>query len=319
VAALEQAGHTCVLYYTDRHGWSIEQHQRNFREWWPHIKADVRDAALGLEDAHGIFATGWATAYTLLASKAKGVRFYLVQDFEPWFYPAGSEALLAEATYRFGFHAITAGRWLSELLTRDYGMTADHFDFGADIARYSLDPGAERTGVCYYARFSKARRAYELGVLALELFAERHPDVDIHFYGDDVKRLPFKAINHATLRPNELNDLYNRCIAGLVLSATNVSLVPHEMLAGGCLPVVNDAEHNRIVLDNSEVVYAQPTPFELAETLSALVTRPAEARKAAAEAAAASVQGRSWDESGRQVERAVRSAVEAAARAGATA
>jgi hypothetical protein len=35
---------------------------------------------------------------------------------------------------------------------------------------------------------------------------------------------------------------------GLVLSATNMSLVPYEMLAACCIPVVNDAEHNRCVL-----------------------------------------------------------------------
>ena len=45
----------------------------------------------------------------MLASPARGARFYLVQDFEPSFYAAGSEALMAEATYRFGFHGVTAG------------------------------------------------------------------------------------------------------------------------------------------------------------------------------------------------------------------
>ena len=314
VSAMEQAGHRCVLYLTDRHGWSIEQHRETIRNWWPSLKADVRDAADGIEDAHAIFATGWQTAYPVLASRARGRRFYLVQDFEPWFYPAGSEALLAEATYRFGFHAITAGRWLADLMRRDYGLAADHFDFGCDLNRYGLDPSIERTGVCYYARYTKPRRAFELGLAALELFADRHPEVDIHLYGDPVKRVPFNSISHGTMTPDDLNVLYNQCVAGLVLSATNVSLVPHEMLAGGCLPVVNDAEHNRVVLDNSEVVYAPATPFELAATLSSLVERSAPERDAAARAAAASVQGRSWAEAGRQVEHAVRTAVEAAGR-----
>jgi len=312
VEALERAGHRCVVYFTDRHGWSIEQHRENLRNWWPSINADVRDAADGIEDAHAIFATSWETAYPVLASRARGVRFYLVQDFEPWFYPAGSEALLAEATYRFGFHGVTAGRWLAEMLTRDYGMDADFFDFGCDLDRYALDPSVRRTGICYYARFTKPRRAFELGLLALELFHARHPEVDIHLYGDPVKRPPFPTIDHGTMRPAELNGLYNRCIAGLVLSATNVSLVPHEMLAGGCIPVVNDAEHNRVVLDNSHVAYATATPYELADALCALVERPAAARRQAAEAAAGSVSGRFWDDAGRQVERAVRGAVLAA-------
>ena len=317
VEALERAGHTCVIYFRNLHGWTMDQHRETVRGWWPSLKADIRDAA-EIEDAHAIFATSWPTAYTVLASPARGARFYLVQDFEPSFYPAGTEALLAEATYRFGFHGVTAGRWLSARLTREYGMPADPFEFGCDLDKYALDPSAERRGVCYYARFSKPRRAFELGVVALELFAERCPDVDIHFFGDVAPRLPFKAINHGSLTPPRLNELYNRCVAGVVLSATNVSLVPHEMLASGCLPVVNDAEHNRIVLDNDEVVYVPPTPFELADALVALVERPAADQVRAAEAAARSVQSRSWADAGLQVEQAIRKVVTAAGRAAVT-
>lgn len=313
VAALEQAGHECVVYLHDRHGWSLEQHRRTIRTWWPWVKAEIRDAAEGIDDAHAVFATAWETAYVVLGSPARGARMYLVQDFEPWFYPAGSEALLAEATLRFGFHGVTAGRWLAELLRRDYRMPADHFDFGCDLDRYSLDDDAKRSGVCFFARPSTPRRAFGLGMAALDLFAARHPEVDVHLYGEPPGRPPFDAIDHGLLKPEQLNDLYNRCVAGLVLSATNVSLVPYEMLAAGCIPVVNDAEHNRVVLDNSEVVYAPATPFELANALDALVERPAPERREAARNAAASVRGTTWDQAGSTVEGIVRRVVEAAA------
>lgn len=309
IEALERRGHRCVLYFMDRHGWSIEQHRETMRMLRPEMRAEVRDLTDGIEDAHAIFATSWETAYPVLVSPARGTRFYLVMDFEPWFYPAGSQALLAEATYRFGFHGVTGGRWLAEMLARDYGMSADYFDFGCDLAHYGFDPDARRTAICYYARHTTPRRAYELGCAALGLFAARHPDVDIHFYGDRAPRLPYRIVDHGLLSPDELNALYNRCIAGLVLSATNVSLVPHEMLGAGCLPVVNDAEHNRVVLDNQHVVYAPPTPFEIANTLSQLIRRPADERAAAAAAAAASVRSRSWEIAADQLERAVRDVV----------
>jgi glycosyltransferase involved in cell wall biosynthesis len=312
-SSLEQAGHRCVIYLHDRHGWSLAQHEKTIRTWWPSLQAEVRDAADGIEDAHAIFATSWETAYPVLTTPARGARFYLVQDFEPAFYAAGSEALLAEATYRFGFHGITPGRWLAERLRDEYGMAADHFDFGCDLDRYKFDPAAERTGICLYARPSTPRRAFELAVAALDLFAERHPDVDIHLYGESVGRLPFAATDHGLLTPEQLGELYNRCVAGLALSATNISLVPYEMLGAGCIPVVNDAPQNRVVLDNPEVAYAPGTPFDLANALAALVERPAAERQAAAAAAAASVQGASWDDSGMVVERIVREAVEAAA------
>ena len=315
VAALERAGHRCILYLDDQHGWSLEQHRARIRSWWPWIAAEVRDLSAGIEDAHAIFATAWQTAYPVLASPARGVRFYLVQDYEPSFYPAGSESLLAEATYRFRFHGVTAGRWLAELLERDYVMAADHFDFGRDLT-YTLDASArpdQRTAVCFYSRPGTPRRAYELAVLSLELFAKRHPEVDIHLYGLEGKRLPFAATNHGLQTPAQLNALYNRSIAGLVLSATNVSLVPHEMLAGGCIPVVNDAEHNRVVLDNEHVAYAPATPFELANMLCKLVERPAAERRAAAEAAAASVDDASWDDAGDCVVRIVEGVVSGSA------
>jgi hypothetical protein len=77
------------------------------------------------------------------------------------------------------------------------------------------------------------------------------------------------------------------------------------MLAAGCIPVVNDAEHNRIVLDNDHVAYAAATPFEIAAALGAIVERPFAERAAAAEAAAASVQGASWDDAGAVIVRIV--------------
>ena len=310
VSSLEQAGHRCIVYLHDRHGWSLKQHARTIRAWWPSVQAEIRDASDGLEDAHAVFATSWETAYPVLASPAQGLRFYLVQDLEPLFYAAGSEALLAEATYRFGFRGVTPGRWLAGQLEQKYGMSADYFDFGCDLDRYRLDRAGERTGVCLYSRPSAPRRAFELGVAALDLFAERHPEIDIHTYGESVRRLPFVATDHGKLTPDGLNDLYNRCVAGLALSATNVSLVPCEMLAAGCIPVVNDAEQNRIVLDNPEVAYAPATPFDLANALAALVEKPAAERRAAAEAAAASVQGTSWEDAGAVFERVIRNAVE---------
>jgi glycosyltransferase involved in cell wall biosynthesis len=315
VARLERHGHRCTVYVYDLHGWELDQHRRTVAEWWPWVRAEVRDLAAGIADAHAVVATSWPTAYPALASPAAGRRFYFVQDLEPVFYPAGSLALLAEATYRFGFHGITAGRWLAERLWADYGMTADHFDFGCELEIYAAgEAGGEREGVCFYSRPSTPRRAHELAVLALELFAERNPEVPIHAFGEPAGPLPFRYTDHGLLRPSELAALYRSCAGGLVLSATNVSLVPYEMLAAGCVPVVNDAEHNRVVLANDCVAYAPAQPAALAQALERLVRRPPAQRAAAAARAAASVRSASWEEAATQVERALAREV---ARAGA--
>jgi hypothetical protein len=135
--------------------------------------------------------------------------------------------------------------------------------------------------------------------LALAELLRRCPEVPIHFYGHNAPPLPFPVIDHGLLTVGELDALYNQCAVGLSLSLTNVSLVPWEMLASGCIPVVNDASHNRIVLANDHVVYAPLEPTALALRMADVLndsTLPAKSR-----AAAASVATTSWDTAGDQV------------------
>ena len=200
VSALEQAGHRCILYLREEDGWDIAQHAAIIRSWWPSVKAEIRSVADGIEDAHAIFATAWETAYPVLVSPARGKRFYLVQDFEPSFYPAGSASLLADATYRFGFHHVTAGRWLAEMLRRDYDARADHFDFGRDLT-YDLDASVgpqQRTGVTFYSRPTRRAGPTSSASWRLELFAAApsgggHPPVRVRGEGPAVPRRPTTA------------------------------------------------------------------------------------------------------------------------------
>lgn len=300
---LEARGHTCRVYFYDVFGGDFTHFRNIVHSEYADPSTEVGNVLDGMKDADAVFATSWETAYPVFIASSSGKRFYLVQDFEPSFYPAGATAVLAENTYRMGFHGVTAGRWLSELLPERYGMPADGFDFGCDTDRYQLE-GRARNGVVFYARPQAPRRAFELGVMALEVFHARHPDVVIHLYGNKVGKLRFPTVDHGHVTPAELNHIYNRCYAGLSLSMTNVSLVPHEMLAAGCIPVVNDAEHNRIVLANANVRYAAPTPQALADCLSQVVSSP-DFDSIAAQASS-SVQSCSWDEAGRAVEEVLR-------------
>ncbi len=302
VQALIDAGHSCTVYLLDPHEGELSRHIARMRQGWPDLSVPVRDFRAGVEDCHAIFATGWESAWAVLGVSAKGLRCYLVQDFEPSFYAAGSEYLLAEATYRFGFKGITAGAWVAQMLAERYEMEAIPFDFGCDLDRYSLNIDApDRKAICYYCRPSTPRRAHGVALEALRLFSASNPGTPIHFYGELVKDPGFPVTQHGVMSPTQLNELYNSCIAGLVLSATNVSLVPHEMLASGCIPVVNDAEHNRLVLANEMVAYSGATPYELAATLKRLVDEPAAEHRAAAAAASASVSSRTWASVGTHV------------------
>jgi hypothetical protein len=69
------------------------------------------------------------------------------------------------------------------------------------------------------------------------------------------------------------------------MSFTNISLVAEEMLAAGCIPVVNDSADARSDLPNPHVAWTSPTPQAIAARLGALVSAPDLQARAGAAAA----------------------------------
>jgi glycosyltransferase involved in cell wall biosynthesis len=307
---LESHGYANRVYFYDAYDGDHAYYELIVRSYY-NFHGPVANVNCGMEDAHIVFATGWPTAYPVFNSHIAGKRFYFIQDFEPFFYPVGGTSSLAESTYKMGFHGIIIGKSFADKLNTEYGMTVDTFKFGCDISQYNRQPTHKRTGIVFYARQENARRGYELGLMALEVFAARRPDIEIHIYGDKIGKLSFAFIDHGRVMPEEINEIYNRCYAGLSLSFTNVSLVPHEMLASGCIPVVNDTIQARTDLNNPFVYYSEPYPQALAAQLEALVSdRNLESLSAAG---AASVKTASWDEAGATVNAILRQATAPAA------
>jgi O-antigen biosynthesis protein len=303
---MEAHGYINRVYFYDVYRGDHHYYESIVRRYYD-FRGSVARVDDGMEDAHIVVATGWPTAYPVFNSRCTGKRFYFVQDFEPYFYPIGSMSLLAESTYRMGFHAITIGRCFAEKLSTEFGMTVDSFKYGCDTSRYSRLENSRRSGVVFYARRETPRRGFELGIMALEVFAARRPEVELHIVGDKIGKLPFAFVDHGHVTPNELNEIYNHCYAGLSLSFTNVSLVALEMLAAGCIPVVNDTVQVRTDLENSFVRYALPNPHALAAELEALVmTHDFESLS---RAAAASVRSSTWDDAGAAVDAIFRQSI----------
>lgn len=310
---LDKAGYDNRVFFYHVHRADQKYFEGVAREYYG-LTCPIEDIRSGMPDADAVVATSWPTAYVAFNAACSGKRFYFVQDFEPHFYPVGTYSVMAENTYRMGFHGITAGAWLAQKLTREYGMDADYFPFGSDTSRYHRDPTSRRSGVAFYVRSGTPRRGSELGLLALELFAKRRPHAQIHLFGDKLEGLSFNCINHGPVSPAKLNDIYNQCFAGLCLSFTNVSLVPHEMLAAGCVPVVNDADHNRIVLDNPYVRYAPSTPHALASALEETIDIAD--FNALSRLASESVKSMTWDDAAAAVDAAFKRALNASRPAG---
>ncbi len=311
ITYLEEAGHTCRLYFhMPGPGSTVERVRDAMDGSFPEVKASMQWLQPGeqMEKADAIIATSWQSAYTIYNSRVNAKKFYFVQDFEPSFYPMGGLYVLAENTYRLGLRGITAGGWLKKKLQADYGMVTTAFDFGSDATVYKLENTAPRKEIVFYARPTTPRRAFELGVATLDLFHRMHPDYTINFIGWDVAdfKIPFPHQNLGILSHDQLNNLYNRCAASLVMSLTNMSLLPLELLSSGCIPVVTDGENNRLVSNNSFIRYCQADPRTLAQAMSEVVKS---ADSTLANRASESVKNCSWDDAGKIVVKTIEDSI----------
>ncbi|WP_211331461.1 glycosyltransferase family 4 protein [Flaviflexus salsibiostraticola] len=278
VEAMERRGHECVVLLYERGSDDTVRHEPVLRRAWPGMKAQIASATGDLSRFDAIVASAWASAH-VVASRSAGAarRYYFIQDYEPHFYPRGYLYSLAESTYRFGFDNIALGRMVAHELRTQSGVEPEIVvPFGCDRDTYRRLSGREgerpRSGVVYYAKRSVDRRGYALARAALERFHELCPDEPIHVIGDEVRGWRAPIINHGSMRPAELNALYNETIAGLAMSFTNVSLVPGELLAAGTVPVLNDSADARRDMESAGAVWAEPTPEALARALADVVS-----------------------------------------------
>ncbi|HHH38509.1 MAG TPA: glycosyltransferase [Sedimenticola sp.] len=277
IANLEELGYRCqICIVGDTRFTSAGEARRVIREHFVPLEADVvigADRAMAAEFA---VATSWITAYSVRHLPDVRHRLYFIQDFEPWFYPHGSDYVFAEQTYRFGFTGITAGDWLGRLVSREYGMPVHVFRFSYDKQRYRplpRRPGPKR--VFFYARNVTPRRGFELGMLALARVHERLPEVEFVLAGWDVSayRIPFPAHNAGVVPLDQLADLYSQCDCALVISLTNVSLLPLELMACGCPVVSNRGENVEWLLkDRDNALLADADPRALADAVVRLLT-----------------------------------------------
>lgn len=282
---LERFGHDVRLYFSDTDlsdqdlRAQVQTHFYPFQGPIARFRGQVAGEAI-------LMATHWSTvALAESVQSSVGEILYFVQDFEPAFYPMGSEYILAENTYRKGLYAITSGPWCAQILRRDYGMEADSFQFPVDRNVYrpeaaNGEPRSKR--VLFFAKPEMPRRCFDIGTLALREFNRLKPDHEILFFGSGSAR------NHPQRYPvtyldvvptlHDLARLYATSAAGLVFSTTNPSLVPYEMMACG-LPVVDiDRPGNAVNYDGrTDIAWlADPDPVKMAHSLARLLDDPAE-------------------------------------------
>jgi len=209
---------------------------------------------------------------------------YFVQDFEPSFYSVGTDHLFAEGTYKLGFDAITAGDWLKEKLAREYGMRTQSISFSCDHDIYKpapRRPSEYPKQVFFYARPATPRRAFELGALALKKVCDARGDTAALLAGWDLELydLPFPYVDAKVVSPAKLADMLSQSDAALVLSLTNLSLMPLESLSSGCPLVINEGPNNDWLIDESVSWFCDLSVDSIAETLMTVLDGGPEVEK----------------------------------------
>ena len=272
------------------------------------VHVDIRKMGF----AHATIATAWNTAYYLRDFDNTISKFYFVQDFEPLFFPVGSDYVFAENTYKFGFRGLTAGDWLKNKLHDEYGMQTESFLFSYDHDLYV--PGEKRDElprIFFYARPVTPRRDFELGVLTLNEVAKRIPEVEVVFAGWDVSeyQIPFRHKNLGSVSLDKLADLYAQCDMCLVLSNTNLSLLPLEVMASNSVVVCNKGANNEWLIHEDNTILVDLDPNQIAEKICYYLEHRDELAKIRARGLTFA-NGTDWEAEGKKVCKAVLEGIE---------
>ena len=164
-------------------------------------------SSLFIRERDYFLSTMWFTAYnadSILNEQEKlfGKRMpmiYLIQDYEPGFYPWSSEYLLAESTYHLENQLVVFNsRYLKDYFDKNGYVFEKSFYFDPvlnenlrNVLNLNGNSNIERKNrILFYGRPSKARNAFQLICMALEkwsLLDENSPQWEIYSAGEDLK------------------------------------------------------------------------------------------------------------------------------------
>jgi glycosyltransferase involved in cell wall biosynthesis len=307
---LEARGHTCSIWVHDPERSSPPERRLRelIRESFAPLTGEVH---VGFERWTGTeiaVATGWQTAFPLARLPGCEVKAYLVQDYEPDFYPPSARRIWAEETYRMGFPCLVASPWLAETLRGPFGLVCEEFDFGVDLEVYHPREVQRAVDtVAFYARSATPRRGTELGLMALAEVVRRRPETRIIVFGDArASEAPFDYEYLGIQSPRQLSLLYSESTVGLVVSLSNYSLVPKEMMGCG-LPVV-DIRHpsaeSVFGRETGVISLAEPDPHSIALHVMSLLENTG-LRERQVQAASEFVRDLTWARAAQQIERSI--------------
>ena len=239
-----------------------------------------------ISDFDIVFATHHSTVtHVKNMSRASAKLAYLVQDFESYFYPMGSQYLDAlMSLFDEELQIICSGSWMAKKIKAVTNREVPHFDFPVNRQIYFRSGSARDRAVVFFAKADTPRRLFDLGIAALEVVRHVLPDVQISLFGGDSIQLQGYSDRFEVLGKlptiDDLAKIYNKATVGVVFSSSNPSLVPYEMMACG-LPVVDIRVPGDDFLKYSEAYQSElvyPTPSDVAIKIIELLGNSDKAR-----------------------------------------
>lgn len=263
------------------------------------VARDLTVSIHGARDRDGFtaddvwIATFWTTAWALQALIRAGRPVapervvYLVQDWEPAFYPWGDLHAKAQSTYRPDFRRLVNSAPLARYVGDVSGRPTDPSGvFAPQVDAAALErairgwvpgePGEVR--VLFYARPSKPRNMFALGLQTLRLWADRLPAnvrPVVRLAGEQVEpvdlggRAVVEVLGKTTFE--EYYELLGRTDVGLALMHS-----PHPGHLALELPMVGIPTVTNLFLDYRTswvdgLILGEPHPDALADALDAAV------------------------------------------------
>jgi len=311
IKLLEKHGHFNRIYIFGQSIFDSDDEAKRFlnREFF-HLEAEVYNSTDDIQDSDAVFATSWQTAYVVNTIGNTSKKFYFIQDYEPYFYPMGSEYLFAQQTYFFDFHRVTMGPWIAEHLQKTFGLKSDYIDFGYDPTIYhNKNPDrSSNLHIFFYSRPATTRRCFELGVEALRELYLRGIEFKLYTIGQEIRqyKVPFQYHSLGILTAYELAKLYSNTDLGMVFSPTNTSLLPFEMMACGCPVIELNSESNKATFPNSEIIeLVDPNPIGIADSIEKLLSDEKK-RKIQSQKAYEFVKPLTWESSAKKLDEILR-------------
>lgn len=268
---------------------SLQSIEQQIKESFPNSRTTVQwyDTSVSkIEDippSDIAFCTHWISAYLLLRYNQTKRKFYMIQDYEPIFYAAGTIGALAESTYRFGFYGIVNTPGLERAVKSKHKIESVSFMPSVDRKTYYPLNGKSKKGpvrIFFYARPGKERNGFNLGVETIRLLKERYrDDVEIVTAGANWNEDRYGLaglVNNVGMLTNlkEIAQLYRSCdICFSFMFTRHPSYQPFEFMASGVCYVSNVNEDNEWFLkDRDNCILTEPSPLAMSEAISLAIT-----------------------------------------------